>query len=86
MDDNLSVKLIFVMENPFSVGTEEDKAQTSTATVEKQDSVNGDIRTVPSPKENLTPPQDECGENGKAEVLLKAVTHEKIARVCFLKH
>ncbi|KFK41306.1 hypothetical protein AALP_AA2G113200 [Arabis alpina] len=64
-----------------NVGTEEDKAQASTATMEKQDSVNGDIKTVPSPKENLTPSQDECGENGKAEVLVEAVTHEKIVRV-----
>lgn len=75
------------MENPFSVGTEEDKVQASTAAVEKQDSVNGDIRTVPSPKDNLTPPQGEYGENGKAEVLQEAVTtHEKIVRVCFLNH
>lgn len=47
----------------------------------KQESVNGDIRTVPSPKETLTPPQDENREIGKAEVFVETVTHEEIVRV-----
>lgn len=69
------------MENLFSVGTEEDKAQASTGATEKQESVNGDIRTVPSPMDTLTQPQGENRENGKAEVLVEAVTHEEIVRV-----
>ncbi|XP_010470851.1 PREDICTED: protein CROWDED NUCLEI 3 isoform X3 [Camelina sativa] len=64
-----------------NVGTEEDKAQASTGVTEKQESVSGDIRTVPSPKDTLTPPQCENRENGKAEVLVEAVTHEEIVRV-----
>ncbi|KAF3538899.1 hypothetical protein F2Q69_00020207 [Brassica cretica] len=61
--------------------TEEDKAQESTAAVEKQENVNGDIRTLPSPKDNLTPPQGENRENGKAETLVEAVTQKEIVKV-----
>ncbi|KAL1218530.1 Protein CROWDED NUCLEI 3 [Cardamine amara subsp. amara] len=61
-----------------NVGTEEDKAQASTGATEKQESVNGGIRTLPSPTDNPTPPQGENRENGKAEVLVEAVTHETV--------
>ncbi|KAL0731328.1 hypothetical protein Bca4012_027422 [Brassica carinata] len=65
-----------------NVGTEEDKTQESTGAMEKQESVNGDdIRTVPSPNDNLPPPQGENRENGKAETLVEAVTHEEIVKV-----
>ncbi|XP_010511897.1 PREDICTED: protein CROWDED NUCLEI 3-like [Camelina sativa] len=64
-----------------NVGTEEDKAQASTGATEKQESVNGDSRIVPSLKDTLTRPQGENRENGKAEVLVEAVTHEEIVRV-----
>lgn len=65
-----------------NVGTEEDKTQESTGAVEKQESVNGDdIRTVPSPKDNVTPPQGENKQNGKAETLVEAVIHEEIVKV-----
>lgn len=41
------MKLIYVWNIVFSVGTEEDKAQESTGAMEKQECVNGDdIRTV----------------------------------------
>lgn len=76
------MKLKYVWKIVFSVGTEEDKTQESTGAVEKQESVNGDdIRTVPSPKDNLTPPQGENKQNGKAETLVEAVTHEEIVKV-----
>lgn len=75
------MKLIYVWNVVFSVGTEEDKAQESTAAVEKQENVNGDIRTLPSPKDNLTPPQGENRENGKAETLVEAVTQKEIVKV-----
>ena len=68
------MKLIYVWNTGFSVGTEEDKAQESTGAVEKQENVNGDIRTVPSPKDSLE-------ENGKAETLVETVTHEEIVKV-----
>uniref|UniRef100_A0A1J3EUN8 Putative nuclear matrix constituent protein 1-like protein n=1 Tax=Noccaea caerulescens TaxID=107243 RepID=A0A1J3EUN8_NOCCA len=66
-----------------NVGTEEDKAQASIGAIEKQESVNGDIRTVPSPEDNLTPRQGENRENGKAEILVETVTvtHEEIVEV-----
>ncbi|CAH8327068.1 unnamed protein product [Eruca vesicaria subsp. sativa] len=58
-----------------NVGTEDEKAQTSTGAMEKEESVNGDdIRTVPSPKDNLK-------ENGKVETVVEAVTHEEIVKV-----
>nr|VDC87986.1 unnamed protein product [Brassica rapa] len=57
-----------------NVGTEEDKAQESTGAVEKQKNVNGDIRTVPSPKDSFK-------ENGKAETLAETLTHEEIVKV-----
>lgn len=75
------MKLIYVWNIVFSVGTEEDKAQESAGVVEKQENVNGDIRTVPSPKDNLTPPQGENRENGKAETLVEAVTQKEIVKV-----
>lgn len=69
------MKLICVRNIVFSVGTEENKAQESTEAMEKQESVNGDdIRTVASPKDNLK-------ENGKAETIVEAVTHEEIVKV-----
>lgn len=71
------------MQNPFSVGTEEDKAQASKGATEKQERVNDDIRKVPSPKETRTPPEGENRENGKAEVLVETVTHEEIVTVWF---
>lgn len=51
--------------------------------MEKQESVNGDIITVPSPEDNLTPPQGDNRENGKAEILVETVrvTHEEIVEV-----
>ncbi|KAF8108258.1 hypothetical protein N665_0112s0015 [Sinapis alba] len=64
-----------------NVGTEEEKTQESTGAMERQESVNGDIRTMPNPKDNLTPPQRENKENGKAETLVEAVTHEEIVKV-----
>ncbi|KAJ0242840.1 Protein CROWDED NUCLEI 3 [Hirschfeldia incana] len=65
-----------------NVGTEEDKTQESTGAMEKQESVDGDdIRTVPSPKDILTPPQGENKQNGKAETLVEAVRREEIVKV-----
>ncbi|KAF3516035.1 hypothetical protein DY000_02063361 [Brassica cretica] len=59
-----------------SVGTEEGKAQASTVSMEKQaESVNADIRIVPSPKDNYTPLL--CDNNRESGNAIEAETEFK---------